>query len=256
MFRILHQISKEAVGLRFMWRLAYAALFFLIALTIGVVGFIIIEDYTFNEALYMTVITFSTVGYGEVHPLSDAGRDFTVLLIVLNLGVFTYVVSVLSTFVIEGDFRSVFKRNKMLQQIGKLKDHVIICGYGRLGKVVADDLIESGRKVLIVEQNPSVIDRLKDKDMLHLVGDATEEENILAMGIKKASTLITTFHTDATNTFVVLAARELNRDIEIISRSSKEANISKLKLAGANHVIIPEDIGGSYIASIVSGKMA
>ncbi|MCP4121813.1 MAG: potassium channel family protein [Bacteroidetes bacterium] len=239
---------------KFMQRLFFAVLLFGFATCTGIVGYIILEGYTMNEAFYMTIITISTVGFGEVHPLSEKGRLFTALLIILNIGVLTYTVSVISAFIFEGDLKSVIKENQMTAEIERLKDHIIVCGYGRLGRMVCTDLTKSGKDILIVENNKDSMDELISKDKICLEGDATDDEVILQMGITNADTIITTFHSDASNIFVVLAARELNKEIRIISRASSEANISKLKLAGANHVIIPEDIGGSFIAAMVRGK--
>jgi voltage-gated potassium channel len=241
---------------KFMQRLFFALIFFGFAICSGIVGFIIIEGFTLNEAFYMTIITISTVGYGEVRPLSDEGRVFVSLLIIFNIGALTYAVSVISTFIFEGDLKAVIKQNQMEQEIKKLSNHVIVCGYGRLGRIVCEDLEKEGRQILIVENNQKVIEELENKEKLYIDGDAAEDETILKMSVESASTIITTFHADANNIYVTLAARELNKDIKIISRASETANVSKLKLAGADHVIIPEDIGGSYIASMVSGKDA
>jgi voltage-gated potassium channel len=189
-----------------------------------------------------------------VRPLSEAGKLFTSLLIILNIGVLTYTVSVISAFVFEGDLKTLLKENQMETELQNLSGHVIVCGYGRLGKILSEDLEKEGKKVLIVERDEKIIEELEENQKLYLHGDADEDNTVLKMNVAKATNLITTFHSDASNIFVVLAARELNPNIRIISRASTEANVSKLKLAGANHIIIPEDIGGSYIASLVSGS--
>jgi voltage-gated potassium channel len=237
-----------------MHRLFFAILFFGIAICSGIIGFMTIEGFTANEAFYMTMITISTVGYGEVHQLSERGRIFTSLLIIFNIGALTYSVSAISAFVFEGDLKSILKENQMERELASLKDHVIVCGYGRLGRIVSKDLEDAGRQVLLVERDEKLIEELELKKKLYIEGDADEDETVLKMKVDLATTLITTFHSDASNIFVVLAARELNPSIKIISRASTEANVSKLKLAGADHIIIPEDISGSYIASLVSGK--
>lgn len=233
-------------------RILYALLIFNIAIASGVIGYVLIEDMTHLEALYMTIITISTVGFGEVEPLTALGKKFTIFLIVFNIGAFTYALSVLSSFILEGDLKELFTKSKIEMNIEELKNHVIVCGYGRLGRIVCEDLEESGQSVLIVERDPEIASDLIEKGKLVFIGDATEDETITKIGIERASTLITTLHSDANNVFIALATREISSTINIISRASEEANISKMKLAGADNVIIPEDIGGSYIASLVT----
>ena len=237
-----------------MQRLLFAVLFFAIAILSGIIGFIILEGYSLSEAFYMTIITISTVGYGEVRPLSHEGRLFTSLLILFNIGALAYAVSVISAFIFEGDLKAVIKENQMEQDLKKLKNHVVVCGYGRLGRSICRDLEAEGSQILIVEKDEKILEELASKEMLFLSGDAAEDETILKMRIEHATIIVTTFHSDASNIFVALAARELNPNLNIISRASAEANVSKLKLAGADHIIIPEDLTGSYIASLVSGK--
>ncbi|MEZ5006639.1 MAG: potassium channel family protein [Chitinophagales bacterium] len=239
---------------RFTQRFLIAALIFIIAIASGIIGYIFIEGYTLTEAFYMTIITISTVGYGEIRPLSAAGKTFTSFLIIFNIGAVAYAISVVSSFIIEGDFKTLFKETQMEKVIENLKDHVIICGYGRLGKVVCADIAKSGKSILIVEKDDELIEELKSKGILYFQGDATQDETIKKIGIERADTIITTLHSDAANVFIVLAARELNNTAKIISRASEEANVSKLKRAGANNIIIPEDIGGAYMAAIVGGK--
>jgi len=233
-------------------RILYALLIFVIAISSGVIGYEIIEGMTHLEALYMTVITISTVGFGEVEPLTELGKKFTIFLIIFNIGAFTYALSVLSSFILEGDLKAIFNESKIKMNIKELKNHVIVCGYGRLGKTVCEDLEENGKSVLIVERDSEIAEELIEKGKLVYVGNATDDLTIKKIGIDKASTLITTLHSDAENVFIALATREISPTINIISRASEEANISKMKLAGANNVIIPEDIGGSYIASLVT----
>ncbi len=239
---------------RFTQRFLTAILVFLTAITSGIIGYMIIEGYTLLEAFYMTMLTISTVGFNEVRPLTEKGRLFTSFLIVFNIGAAAYAISVLNSFIIEGDFKTLFKETQMEKTIANLKGHIIVCGYGRLGKVVCSDLEKSGKKVLIVEKSEEIIEELKDKDKLYYAGDATIDETIRKIGIERADIVITTVHSDASNVYIVLAARELNSEIKIISRASEEANVSKLKRAGADKVIIPEDIGGAYVAALVNGK--
>ncbi len=249
-------MAKEVIrnwSRKYLKRIFYALSISILALIIGVVGYTIIEGYSLTDAIYMTVITLSTVGFGEVAPLSWYGKLFTIVLIVINFGVFAYAISVITSFVIDGDFKELIKLKKMTNKINNLENHIIICGYGRLGKVLCEDLNKVGKQFLVVENNHKKIELIKSKGFLYYEGDATKDETITSLSIEKASTLITTIPTDATNTFIVLAAKELNKDINVISRASEEANISKLRLAGANHVIMPEHIGGAYMAALVNG---
>lgn len=219
---------------------------------IGIIGFMIIENYTFVEAFYMTVITVTTVGFLEVHPLSEAGRIFTALLSIIGIGIFFYGVTAIVGFIVEGEFRNFFKNYKMAKKIDKLKDHVIVCGYGRNGKQVCDEFIDDKQPFVLIEINPDVIEEYKQSEKnLHIEGNATEDEVLIEAGIKRAKALITTLPEDPDNVYVVLTARELNPDIIIISRASIETSMTKLKHAGANNVIMPEKIGGAHMASLV-----
>ena len=219
---------------------------------IGIFGYIFIEDYTFVEAFYMTIITITTAGYLEVHPLSDAGRIFTSLYLVTNIGIFFYGATTIVGLVIEGEFRNIFKNYNVKKKISDLKGHVIVCGYGRNGKQVCLELKDDKHPYMIIEKRENIIDELKtDESILFIDGDATEEETLINAGIKYAKAIITTLPEDPDNVYVVLSARELNPDITIISRASNEASVNKLKRAGANNVIMPEKIGGAHMAALV-----
>jgi len=218
----------------------------------GVIGFIIIENYTFVEAFYMTIITITTVGFLEVHPLSDAGRIFTSFLSVINIGIFFYGVTTIVGFIVEGEFRNFFKHYNVTKKIDTLNNHVIVCGYGRNGKQVCEELKDDKLPFILIESNMEALDEFKaNEENLFIEGNATEDDILIAAGIERAKALITTLPKDPDNVYVVLTARELNPNITIISRASMETSISKLKRAGANNVIMPEKIGGAYMASLV-----
>jgi voltage-gated potassium channel len=219
---------------------------------IGITGFMIIENYTFVEAFYMTVITVTTVGFLEVHPLSEAGRIFTALLSIIGIGIFFYGVTAIIGFIVEGEFRNFFKNYKMTKRIDKLNNHVIVCGYGRNGKQVCDELADDKQCFVLLEINPDALEEYKQSEYnLFIEGNATEDEVLIEAGIERAKALITTLPKDPDNVYVVLTARELNPNITIISRASIETSMTKLKHAGANNVIMPEKIGGAYMASLV-----
>jgi voltage-gated potassium channel len=220
-------------------------------LMLGTGGYIIIEGFNFLEALYMTVITMATVGFGEVHPLSSAGRIFTIILILLNIGLFTYFITILSQYLMDGEFIRNYKSIKMENSIQKLNQHVIICGFGRNGK-------ESG-KILSDNKTPFVV--LEDKEELdttldfevpyYIKGDATKDELLIDAGIKNARALITTLPVDADNLFVVLTAKQLNPSLQIITRASQDSSVKKFLIAGASHVVMPDKIGGAHMATLI-----
>lgn len=216
----------------------------------GISGFILIEDYSLLEAIYMTIITMSTVGFGEVKPLSDAGRVFTIFLILLSLSVFTYFLTLISKYILDGDFINQYRKYKMQQKISTLTNHVIICGFGRNGKEAATVLTNSGVSVIVIEEKSNKTD-LHDSKIIVVEGDATKDELLIQCNIAKAKSLITTLPNDADNVYVVLAARELNSKINIISRASNDVSVKKLKTAGANNIIMPDKLGGVQMATLV-----
>ncbi len=224
----------------------------LFSVVIGIAGYIIIEGYTFVEAFYMTMITITTAGYLEVHPLSDSGRIFTSFYLVTNIGIFFYGATTILGIVIEGEFKNFYKNFNVKKKISELKNHVIVCGYGRNGKQVCMELKDDNHPYMIIEKRVNIVEELKaDEKNLFIEGDATEEEVLIDAGIRNAKAIITTLPEDPDNVYVVLTARELNPSITIISRASNESSVNKLKRAGANNVIMPEKIGGAHMAALV-----
>ena len=231
----------------------YISIFLLILIVwIGIAGFIVIEGYDFLEAFYMTTITVATVGFQEVRPLSEAGRLFTSFLIITSFGTFAYAVTSISKYLIDGEFNQYFKNYKLVTAIDKLNDHVIICGYGRNGRQAAHVLKKHNTRFVVVEQKKEIIATINHRySELILEGDATLDEILLKAGIKKAKALITTLPIDADNVFIVLSARALNPKLSIISRASEDNSDKKLKIAGADNVIMPDKLGGAHMASLV-----
>jgi voltage-gated potassium channel len=200
----------------------------------------------------MTVITVSTVGFGEVRPLSDGGMIFTALLIVSSLGTFTFAVTSVSQFFLEGDYRERI-RNKRIKRIMKGMDqHVIVCGYGRVGEKAVMELQDHETDVVVIESNAELVKGLKKKGLHVLAGDATRDENLINAGLDRARAVITTLPNDAQNLYVVLSARERRKDVLIISRASQLNAVSKLRTAGAQNVIMPDQVGGAHMASLVA----
>lgn len=224
----------------------------LVVVVSGVMGYMIIEGYSPIDALYMTVITIATVGFREVAVLSNAGKLFTILLIMVSFGIFGYVVTMVTRFVVDGVFTHYYKDNKVKKSIDKLKGHVIICGFGRNGKQAATDISGNDRDFVIIENKPEVVQYLREAtDYLYIEGDATHEDALELANIANASALITTLPIDADNLFVVLTARQMNPGLLIISRASDDNSDSKLKRAGATNVIMPDKIGGARMARLV-----
>lgn len=219
---------------------------------IGTIGYLLIEDYRFLDAFYMTIITVTTVGYGEISPLSDAGRIFTSFLIITSFGTFAYAVSTITRFVVDGEFNQLFKQQKLSAAIEQLSDHVIICGYGRNGRQAAQVLKKHDKRFVVIEKNPELTETINHryKDLV-LSGDSTQDETLLKAGILRAKALITTLPVDADNMFIVLTARNLNSKLTIISRASDDGSDTKIKIAGADNVIMPDKVGGAHMASLV-----
>lgn len=219
---------------------------------IGTIGYVLIDDYTWLDAFYMTIITVATVGYGEVKPLSNEGRLFTAFLIITSFGTFAYAVSSITKFVFDGEFNEFFKNRKLNATIEKLTDHVIICGYGRNGRQAAQVLKKQNQRFVVIENDSKVTTTMNHKfSELVISGDSTQDEILLKAGILKAKAIITTLPIDADNLFIVLTARNLNKNLTIISRASEDNSDTKLKIAGADNVIMPDKVGGAQMASLV-----
>jgi voltage-gated potassium channel len=220
----------------------------------GVCGFLLIEHETFTEAVYSTIIILSTVGMGLQHELSDPGRWFVVVFIVISIGIFAYAVSVVTSYIMEGELQRYLRLRKVKKEIEKLNNHVIVCGFGRNGKQACEQLRSHGQSFVAIESNTRIIAEIRDhyKDMLFIEGNATNDETLLEAGIKNAKALITTLPNDAENVFVVLTAREQKPSLKIISRASEDSSDNKLKRAGADNVIMPDKIGGTHMATLVT----
>jgi voltage-gated potassium channel len=218
---------------------------------VGTCGYMFIEGWAFDDALYMTIITLATVGYGEVHQISDTGRLFTMILIVGGVGYFLYVVGLIVQFLVEDRIRVILGRRKLDKQIAKLKNHYIICGYGRIGRVLARYLTERYLDVVIIEKNSDRQMAMDEDGVLYLVGEATDENLLLRAGIKSAKGLITAVATDADNVFLTLIAKQLNPDLFIVARAIQNTAKRTLQAAGAAKVISPYDLGARRMAHAI-----
>jgi voltage-gated potassium channel len=218
---------------------------------LGIAGYMILSDYSFVDALYMTVITITTVGFGEVKPFTPEEKIFTVFLILTSITVFGYAVSTFSEYLVSGKLFEQFKHRKVEKKIKSLKGHTIVCGFGRNGNQAILKLKNYNQKFVVVEKDKEIAAELDANSTLNIQGDATLDETLMRAGIKNAATLITALPSDADNLFVVLTANQLNNACKIISRASNESSYSKLKIAGASNVIMPDKLGGDHMASLV-----
>jgi voltage-gated potassium channel len=219
----------------------------------GVLGYMFIENMSFTQAVYMTIITIATVGFKEVAPLSELGMWFTSFLIVISFGIFVYAVTSMSRYIIDGVIGNYYRDRKVRKRVKKLSNHVIICGYGRNGSQAALDLKMHNIPFIIIENNPDIIESIRDsEEILYIEGDSTQDEILQQAGIMEARALITTLPVDADNLYVVLTAKGLNPGVKVISRASNENSDRKLKRAGASNVIMPDRVGGQQMAKLVS----
>ena len=227
------------------------SLLFLIIL-VGTFGYVYIAEYGWIDALYMTVITISTVGFKEVQPLDFDAKIFTIFLIITSITIFGYIVSVITDYIANNKFIEELKFKQVQKKIQRLENHTIVCGFGRNGKQAMARLKSYKRGCVIIESDPELIEEIElAGEMLYIRGDATSDEVLLSAGIDRASSLITTLPSDADNLYVVLSARQLNGECTIVSRASIDTSNRKLKVAGADNVIMPDKIGGAHMASLV-----
>jgi len=228
--------------------LLLSVLLALCILVLGATGYMIIEGWDFLDAVYMTVITLTTVGYGEVHEVSRIGQLYTILLIFIGVAFCLYVAGSVVQFMVEGRIRTILGRRSLDKKIDQLKNHYIICGYGRIGRVLCNQLKRKPIDLVVIDKNQELTPILDEDKVLYLFGDATDEANLNKAGIQRAKGLIAVMATDTDNVFLVLTARQLNPDLYIIARASQDESKSKLQAAGANKVESPYEMGAVSMA--------
>ncbi len=228
--------------------LAISIVLMSLIIIIGTVGYMMLEGWGTLDALYMTIITISTVGYREVHDVGVAGRVFSIFLIFSGVGFTLYVAAAIVQFMVEGRIRIIMGRRRLNYKIDHLKNHYIVCGYGRIGRVLCHNLQRGPFKLVVIEKNPDQIPVLEKDGMLYINGEATDETNLLKAGIQRAKGLVAALATDTENVFLVLTARQLAPDLTIVARASQEGSKSKLKAAGADTVESPYEMGAASMA--------
>ena len=228
------------------------SLFLLVGIFVfGTSGYVIVEDKRPFDAFYMTLITISTVGFQEIKPLSDLGRVITIIIIVLGISLMTYTLGQVARIFVEGELRKVLGRRKLEKQVAGLRDHYIICGYGRIGNIIVTELRTAKIPLVVIEQDPASIELLEADGILYLNMDATSDEALRAAGLDRARGLVTAVSSDADNVFIALSAKGMRPDIFILARASDVKNESKLLRAGASRVVCPYQMGGRRMAEIL-----
>jgi len=223
----------------------------MIILALGTAGYMLIEGWGFLDALYMTVITITTVGYREVNPVTDAGMVFTLLIILMGVGVLAYTLGLVAQTMVDLQVHNILGRRRLETQIKALKNHYIICGYGRIGRIICHELMTAGIPVVIIDQKPELKDVLEHDKIPCIIGDATGEEVLMEAGIERAKGLVPVVLSDADNLFITMTGRALNADLRIVSRADGENTQKKLLRAGANRVVMPYRIGGERMAHAI-----
>ncbi len=230
-------------------KISISLLFILII--IGIFGYKLIEKWKLLDSIYMTIITITTVGYGEIHSLSTNGKIFTIIFILSGVIILAYAIGSLSELIIEDEIRKIFGRRKLEKKIAKLKNHYIICGYGRMGKVICDELDEESVPFIVIEKDENVIDLIDSKNFLYIKGDATLDEILIKAEIKRAKGLVAVTSSDAENLYITLTAKNINPRLKVIARTIEDGADVKLKMAGADMVFSLYQIGGMKMAQAI-----
>ncbi|MDA8089417.1 MAG: NAD-binding protein [Nitrospiraceae bacterium] len=231
-------------------QIVYSAVLILLVIAIGTIGYMSIEKWDFLDSLYMTIITITTVGFREVHPLGRPGMVFTIFLIVFSLGIVFYILNTGAKVIIEGEFARLLGRRKLEKRIKKLRGHYIICGYGRMGRIISKEFLASKAPFVVIEKEPP-LPGTEERGVLLVQGDATRDEVLKEAGIEVAAGLVTVLPTDAENLYVVLTAKGLNPGLNVVARAGGEGAEQKLLRAGADKVVSPYFIGGLRIAHTI-----
>ena len=224
-----------------------------VVVTVGITGYMVIEGWSLLDAAYMTIITLTTVGYEEVHPLSSTGRIFTIFLMVAGVGVMLYVLTTVVNLAVAHEVGILFRRRKLKTRIAKFRGHFIVCGFGRVGRVVASTLQGESAPVIVVDNEAEALAEAEDLGLWYLQGDATRDADLISAQIDKAVGLVAATGDDSENVYITLTARGLNPGLHIVARASRPEAEEKLRRAGANGVVSPYSIGGKEMALTAMG---
>ncbi len=234
-----------------MAKLKISLVLLLFIIGFGTFGYTSVEHMAPFDAFYMTLITISTVGFGEITPLSQAGRTITVIIIIAGISLLTYTLGQIAKIFIEGELREILGRRKLGKQISGLAGHFIVCGFGRIGEVLCKELADERIRFVVIEKQPEKIELLEKMGYLYIAGDATADDVLLQAGLLTAKGLATAVTSDADNVFITLTAKGLKSDIFVLSRAADLKNEKKLLRAGASRVICPYNMGGARMAQIL-----
>ncbi|MEW6419040.1 MAG: potassium channel protein [Nitrospirota bacterium] len=230
-------------------RLLFALILLPVVFIAGISGYMLIEGWGFLDSFYMTVITIASVGYMEVNPLSPHGRIFTIFLIIFGMGVLLFGISTFTAFLVEGELSEILRRRKMEKKISGLNGHYIVCGVGRTGKHIIDELYKTGRSFVAIDKDEEACKKLAEEDMLFIMGDATSSAVLKAANAEHARGVFCSLPSDAENLLLILTAKGINPGLKIIAKAEEDESEDKMRKAGADGVVLPEFIGGLRMAS-------
>lgn len=239
-----------------MEQLKKAVIYFLVTISIGITGFILIEHLSLLDAVYLTIATVATVGYGDIVPITSMGKGFAILLIIFGVGTAGYTLTLIMSLLVEGNMKNHIGRHTMLQKIAELSDHIIICGAGRVGRQVILGLHTTKKSLVVIEIDPQKVETLLEEKIMAICGDAKQDKILQNAGIKKAKVLVAALSNDADNVYVTLSAKSQNPTITIAARTDEEEAKSKLKQAGATTIISPSISGGRQILAAITHPLA
>ena len=232
------------------WRVRRAVGLLAIITVVGTLGYIVFEGWSFIDALYMTIITIGTIGFKEVHDLDDnlVGRVWTMVLIISGVGALGYATTSLVALAVEGTVRGYFRERRMRREVGKLNNHYVLCGYGRVGRQVAEEFARDDVPFVVIEQKPETVEECLANGYLAVLGKASDDAILEEAGVRRAKGLVAAVDSDADNVFVVLSARKLNPNLHVVARASSDESAAKLEMAGADRTLSPYAVGGRRLA--------
>ena len=233
---------------RFKWRIVWVTISIVLVHIIGTIGYVLIDNYPVFDAFYMTLITVTTVGYGEIHPLSQAGRVFNSLIVFFGVTLLFLAIGAMTQSIIELGLDNYFEKRRTKRMIDKMRDHFIVCGYGRVGRAAADELKHAGAQFLVVDNDDNRVEKAMKAGFLAVFGDCTQDNTLRDVGILHAKGIIAALQTDADNLFLTLSAKSLNPKLHLATRVSEEESESKLRRAGADVVFAPYSTAGHRMA--------